>query len=205
MSRTTTALALAALQGQRAEIFHLLSLNFSGGTIRFTTGPADMVWNGNTYSAAGSAMSFEAVTETPDPSGQRLRIILDGVSLTAISALLAQNYIGRTGTLRRGYIDGGGSIIADPFILFTGYLNSPWQVSEDWDNHWAKVETELVSPLAVFSQVRGITADKTSHQRWYSTDTFFSHIVDKPEGDFGWGITNATVRPPGPPGGRNGR
>lgn len=195
MTRTVTAATLTALQAQRAEIIHLLSLNFSGGTIRFTSGPNNVDWNGNTYSAAGSAMSFEAVTETPDPSGQRLRIILDGVSLGAIAALLAQSYIGRTATLRRGYIDGGGSIIADPFILFTGYLNTPWVVTEDWDNRWCKVETEIVSPLAVFNQVRGITADKTSHQRWFTGDTFFAHIVDKPEGDFGWGIfSNKSLR-----------
>ncbi len=205
MSRTLTAPALAAIQAQRAELIHLLSMTFLGGTIRFTTGPNNVDWNGNTYSAAGGAMTFEAITETPDPSGQRLKIILDGVSLTAIAALLSQSYIGRLATLRRAWIDSGGSIIADPAILFTGYLNTPWVVTEDWDKRWCKVETEIVSPLAVFNQVRGITADKTSHQRWFSTDTFFSHIVDKPEGDFGWGITNAQARPPGPIGGRGGR
>lgn len=188
MSRTITTASLAAAQSQRAEIFHLLSLAFSAGTIRFTTGPNNVDWMGYTWSAAGSAMSFEGVNETPDPSGQRLKITLDGVSLAAVSALLSQNYIGRLATLRRGWISAAGTIIADPVILFTGYMNSPWEVSEDWDNRWAKVETEIVSPLAVFNQVRGITADKTSHQRFYPTDTFFAHIVDKPSGEFGWGV-----------------
>jgi len=193
VSRTVTAAALAALQAQRAEIIHLLELNFLGGTVRFTTGPNDVVWNANIYSAAGSAMSFEAVTETPDPSGQRLKIILDGVSLGAISALLAESYIGRLGTLRRAYMDTNALIIADPLVLFTGYMNAPWECSEDPDGRWAKVETELVSPLAIFQQVRGITADKTSHQRYFPGDTFFSHITDKPEGDFGWGWTYNSV------------
>jgi len=188
VSRTLTAAALAQIQAQRAEVIHLLSLSFSGGTIRFTSGSTDVTWNGNLYSKAGAAMSFEGVNETPDPSGQRLKITLDGVQLGAIAALLAENYIGRTGTLRRAYLNTQGTIIADPVILFTGYLNAPWDVEEDWDNHWAKVTTELVSPLAVFAQVRGITADLTSHQRFYTGDTFFAHIVDKPSGDFGWGI-----------------
>lgn len=188
MGRTLTAAALAALQGQRAEIFHLLSLNFSGGTIRFTTGPHNVNWSGVTWSASGSHMSFEAVNETTDPSGQRLRIILDGVALTAITALLAESYIGRVGKLYRGYLNVGGDIIVDPFVLFSGYLNALWEVTEDWDGRWCKVETELVSPLAVFNQVRGIRADLTSHQAYFSGDTFFSHTVDKPHGDFGWGI-----------------
>lgn len=188
MARTLTAAALAALQGQRAEVQHLLDLAFSGGTVRFTSGPHNVDWNGNAYSAAGDAMSFESVTETPDPSGQRLRIVLDGVQLGAIAALLSQNYIGRLATVRRAYLNAAGTIIADPLVLFTGYMNTPWEVTEDWDGRWCKVSTELVSPLAVFEQVRGITADKTSHQRFYATDTFFAHIVDKPTGDFGWGV-----------------
>ena len=192
MARTITAGSLAALQAQRAEVVHLLDLAFSGGSIRFTSGPHNVVWNSNTYSAAGSAMTFEAIAETSDPSGQRLRITLDGVSLGAITALLAQNYIGRLGTLRRGYLNAGGEIIADPLILFTGYLNSPWEVSEDWDGRWAKVVTELVSPLAVFNQVHGITADPISHQRHFPGDTFFQHTLDKPDGDFGWGFSQKT-------------
>lgn len=190
MGRTITAAALAALQAQGAEIQHLLSLDFSGGTVRFTSGPHDVSWGGVTWSAAGSAMSFEAALETPDPSGARLKITLDGVSLGAISALLSQNYIGRLGVLRRAYMDSAGAIIADPIILFTGYLNAPFEVTENWDqdNPYCKVETELVSPLAVFSQIRGITADKTSHQRYFAGDTFFAHIVDKPQADFGWGV-----------------
>lgn len=192
MSRTITAAALAQAQAQRAEIFHLLSLTFSGGTIRFTTGPHNVDWGGFTWSAAGGAMSFEAVSETPDPSGQRLKIILDGVALTAIAALLAQTYIGRTGTLRRGYINAAGTIVADPIVLFTGYLNTQWNVSEDWDGRWCKVETELVSPLAVLNQTRGIRADMISHQAYFSGDTFFKHIGDKPRGDFGWGFINSS-------------
>lgn len=190
MGRTITAASLAAVQAQGAEIQHLLSLDFSAGTVRFTSGPHDVTWNGVNWSAAGSAMSFEAVTETPDPSGQRLQITLDGVSLGAISALLAQNYIGRTGVLRRAYMNSAGAIIVDPIVLFTGYMNTPWEVTENWDkeNPYCKVTTELVSPLAVFNQLRGITADKTSHQRYFAGDTFFAHIVDKPSGDFGWGV-----------------
>lgn len=190
MSRTITAGSLTALQGQRAEIVHLLSLGFSAGNIRFTSGFHSVSWGGQTYSPAGGAMSFEAVAETPDPSGQRLKIVLDGVALTSISALLAQNYIGRLGILRRGYLNAGGTIITDPLVLFTGYMNTPWEVTENWDGPtpYATVTTELVSPLAVFNQVRGITADPISHQRWFPGDTFFTHILNKPIGDQGWGV-----------------
>jgi hypothetical protein len=134
-------------------------------------------------------MSFEAVSESADISGQRLKIILDGVKLTAITALLAEAYTGRLGTLYRAYLK-NGQVVADPLILFRGYMNSPWEVTEDPDGRWCKVETDLTSPLAVRDQVRGITADPNSHQQVYAGDTFFSHIATKPEGNFtGWGIS----------------
>jgi hypothetical protein len=189
MTRTVTAATLAQLQAQKVEFVHLLDLVFSGGTLRFTTGSNDIVWNSNTYFASGSAMAFEGASESLDHSSQRLKMTLDGVSLGAIASLLAQNYIGRLSTLRRAYFNAGGQIIADPIILFVGYLNSPWEVTEDWDGRWAKVTTELVSPLAIFDQVRGITCDPGSHQLVYAGDTFFTHIASKPEGDFGWGST----------------
>lgn len=187
MSRSVTPALLAKAQGQQSEIVHLLQLAFAADTIRFTSGAHDVSWNGVTWYASNGAMSFEAVTETVDRSGQRLRILLDGVTLTSITALLAQNYVGRIGTLYRAHLDAQGQIVADPFVLFLGYMNSPWEITEDWDNGWCRVQTELVSPLNVLSQVRGITTDPNSHQAVYAGDTFFTHTADKPLGDFGWG------------------
>lgn len=196
MSRSVTAGSLLALQGQNAEFIHLLDLVFSSGSLRFTTGPTDIVWNANTYFASGSAMTFEGINESPDHSAQRLKLTLDGVSIGAIASLLALNYIGRLSTLRRAYFNAGGQIIADPMTLFVGYLNAPWEVSEDWDGRWAKVQTELVSPLAVFDQVRGFTCDPGSHQLVYAGDTFFTHMASKPEGDFGFGPTPISIALP---------
>lgn len=190
MTRSLTTGTLTAIQGQRSEQIHLLELAFSGGTVRFATHPFDVSWNSVTWSAAGGALSFEGVNETPDISGQRVRVNLDGVSLTAITALLAQNYIGRLAKLYRAHLNPASVIIVDPVLLFLGYMNSPWEITEDWDNAWCKVTTELVSPLAVLEQTRGITADPNSHQAVYSGDTFFTHTVTKPAGQFGWGIAD---------------
>lgn len=186
MSRTITALTLAAVERQQSEYLHLLELNFSGGALRLTSGPHDVSWNSVTWSAAGGAMSFESVSETPDYSGQRLRLILDGVNKLAITTFLAQDSIGRFGKLYRAHFT-NGQLVVDPILLFLGYMNAPWEVTEDPDDRWAKVETELVSPLAVLEQQRGIIADLISHQQLFPDDTFFEHIATKPEGDFGWG------------------
>jgi hypothetical protein len=82
-----------------------------------------------------------------------------------------------------------GQVVATPLLLFLGYMNTAWEITEDQDNGSCIVSTELVSPLGARNQVRGIVADPNSHQAVYSGDTFFSHIATKPEGNFtGWGI-----------------
>jgi hypothetical protein len=119
--------------------------------------------------------------------------MLDGVSQVAIAAFLAEGYIGRLATLYLVHLDSSGNVIADPLILFLGYMNTAWNVDEhvDPDGGWARVSTSIVSPLARFNQKRGIRADLVSHQRHYSTDTFMSHIAAIPDGDIGWGIYRA--------------
>ncbi len=192
MTRTITASMSAAFVLQRSEVVHLLSMAFSGGTVRLTSAPQDISWDSQTWSAVGGAMSFESVQETADLAGQGLRFILDGVSQVAITAFLAEGYIGRLARLYRAHIDTDGTIIPDPLTLFHGYMNNAWEVSEQWDSDFvgsvSTVKTTFVSPLAKFDQIRGIRADLPSHQRHYSGDLFMRHIAKVTEGDVGWGV-----------------
>lgn len=181
MPRSLTAATQAAAEGQRAEYIHLLELNFSGGTIRYTSGPHAVLWNAVSWSAVAGGIAFEQISESADPSSQRVRLRLDGVSLITVSALLGESYIGRTGRLYRAHF-AAGLIVDDPVLLFLGLMNAPWEVAEDLEGKSASVETELVSPLTVFGQRRGIVADVNSHQEFFENDTFFRHISSKPEG-----------------------
>lgn len=194
--RSLTAAALAAAQAAKNEQIHLLELELLGGIVRLTSAAHLVTWSGNTYAAAGGLMAFAPVVETPDGSGQRLQLVLDGVTQLAIAALLGEQYIGREGRLWRAYVDANGVFVVDPFMLFRGLMNAPWMVTENIETQSSRVETELVGPLAMFTQIRGITADKNSHQAVYPNDTFFQHIADKPHGDFGWGSLT-TLNPSG--------
>jgi hypothetical protein len=182
----------AAFALQRSEVVHLLSMEFSGGTVRLASSPHDISWDSQTWSAVGGAMMFEGVQETPDLSGQSVVFTLDGVSQVAIAAFLAEGYIGRLARLYRAHLDTDGTIIPDPVTLFHGYMNSAWDVTETWDEERgassSTVKTTFTSPLVKFQQKRGIRADMTSHQRKYSGDTFFSHIAAIPDGDINWGV-----------------
>ena len=179
MSRSLTAGMVTAAQSDEGEVFHLISLAFSGGTIYLTTASHDITWSGDTYVAVGGHLGFEVVQETTDLTGQGVRLTLDGVDQTIISLLLAQNYIGRTAIVYQGHIDSSGDVIVDPATLFSGLLNSAFAIDESRDPESSGtviVRTTIVSPLVSFRQQRGIRMTLASHQHHYPNDTIMRHI-----------------------------
>ena len=179
MTRSLSASMVTAAQADEGEVFHLISLAFSGGTIYLTTAPHDITWNGDTYTAVGGHLGFEAVQETTDLTGQGVRLTLDGVDQTVISPILAQNYIGRNATIYQGHIDSSGDIIVDPEEIFTGLLNSAFEIDESRDPESSGtviVRTTVVSPLVGFRQQRGIRMTLASHQHHYPNDTIMRHV-----------------------------
>ncbi len=179
MTRSLTASMVTAAQAAEGEVFHLISLAFSGGTIYLTTAPHDITWSGDTYTAVGGHLGFEVVQETTDLTGQGVRLTLDGVDQTIISPLLSQNYIGRVARIYQGHIDSSGDIIADPEEIFNGLLNSAFEIDESRDPESSGtviVRTTIVSPLVSFRQQRGIRMTLASHQHHFSNDTIMRHI-----------------------------
>jgi hypothetical protein len=179
MTRGLTANMVTAAQAASGEIFYLYELEFSGGTLRYTTAPNDMSWDGQTWVSIGGHLRFEGVKESRDLTGQSVRVILDGVNQAVISALLGQNYIGRTAKIYLGHIASTGAITTDPYLLFSGYLNSAFRVEEQ-PNETCRVSTSLVSFLARFKQQRGIKASVASHEDIFAGDTFWQHITEIP-------------------------
>jgi hypothetical protein len=95
-----------AILATTGEVFYLFELNFSGGTLRFTTTGHDLSWSGQTWTALGGHLSFDGVQEQSSLRGQSVPITLDGVNQTVISALLGGSYIGRTAKIYVGHIVG---------------------------------------------------------------------------------------------------
>jgi len=204
MTRTLTAAMVTAAQADSGDIFHLISLAFSGGTIFLTTATHNIVFDGDTYSAVGGHLGFEAVQESRDLTGQSVRLTLDGVDQTIISPLLAQNYIGRTAKVFQGHMDSAGAVIVDPVLLFEGLLNSSFTVTESRDpdsSGTVVVRTTVLSPLVSFRQQRGIRATLASHQHHFSGDTFFKHISTISARKVFWGETDSGGIGPGGDGG----
>jgi len=200
MTRTLTAGMVTAAQAAEGDLLHLISLAFSGGTLFLTTAPHDILFGGDTYVAVGGHLGFDSVNESPDLTGQGVRVTLDGVDQTVISPLLAQNYIGRTAKVYQAHMDSAGVLVVDPVLIFEGLLNSSFRVTESRDpdaGGTVVVTTTVVSPLVSFRQQRGIRATLASHQHHFSGDTFWKHISTISNRKVSWGRSDFSIGPAG--------
>jgi hypothetical protein len=165
----------------------LLVFTSSGGTTRLTTAQQDVLWDGNTYSAVGGALSLNAPSETGDPSAQGLQMTLSGVSQTIISDLLNNDMRGQDCTLYFGQVLLSTGVVAtDPIQTFTGLLNETWQVTEQpglgTDAGTVTISTAAISDIARYLFARGVRSNVTSHNDMLDRgglavgDTFFSRI-----------------------------
>lgn len=190
MTRTLTSAMQTAIKAQTGEFAYLLDMEFSGGTVRFTTAAADIDWGGNTYVALGGLLQIEAVEETSDFAAQSVLLRITGVNTQVIDILLSEGYIGRLATVRLAHFESDGTVTSDPLVVWLGYMNERWEIQEKIDREQSSCEisAQFISPIARFEQTRGIQADLLSHQRHYSTDTFMSHIAATSDLQVKWGV-----------------
>ncbi len=178
MARTLTAGMQTAIAAENGDFVHFIELAFSGGTQRLSTGTVDMSWDSQTWDAIGGALGVNAVTESSDLSAGGVELTLSGVDQTILALLLSQFYIGRTVRVWLVHLS-GGAVVADPVLIFAGYMNGGWTVRDVRPNEGSGTVTitgRVVSRLADLDLRRGIQTNVTSHQAVYAGDMFFEHV-----------------------------
>jgi len=178
---------------------HFISLDFSGGTIYLVTLPHDVDWDGETWLGVGGLLGFEPIEEVPDLRATGVPVRLSGVDQTIIAILLSENYRGRSAEIYRAKFAVDGTIVADPINIFTGRLNSGFEIRDVFDEKGAQTGTveitvRLVSDLALLGYTRGIKTNLASHQAVEPDDTFFQHVNGIPQ-EILWGTNrNRNIR-----------
>jgi hypothetical protein len=154
MGRAITAAmatAISAVDGY-ANVW-LIQLTGSDNTIRYSTAPSDVSWNSQTWVGIGGLIDVEAPAETTDPSGQSLKLSFSGVQQSVIAEVLTNQVRGRTCTVYWAQIlISTGVVVADPITIFSGLMNSRWEMAETPSDLAARgsvrVSTTVVSQFA---------------------------------------------------------
>ena len=138
-----------------------------------------------TYSSSSFLVSYPEVSEETDIGKSSISIALSGADQTYISLALAENIVNDAVTIYRAFLDSSNAIIADPFLLYKGNIET-YTIAETDDS--SVLNHNVVSHWADFEKKSGRKTNNTSQQRFFSSDVgmaFASETVL----NIKWGIT----------------
>ena len=136
-----------------------------------------------TYSASDFILGITNHTEETDITKSSVSISLSGADQTFISTVLNENVVNDSVDIFRGFLDDSNALIADPFLLYRGKIDSFDIAERDKES---QVNLSIVSNWADFEKKNGRKTNNTSQQRFFSGDVgmdFASQTVQ----DIKWG------------------
>lgn len=171
---------LAELDQPNNQPAHLFEARFDagdGGTLYFTDSYRAIVWNGNTYTAAGHLLGFSNLTESAELRIADVQVQLAGVDQSMISQVLTKNYIDRQLLIYKAMFDRATqAIIVDPVPIHDGRMDEP-VVSEDPDAGTCTVRIVSHDQFADFERRAGRHTNPQSQNLFFPNDRCFDLVA----------------------------
>ena len=198
MSRTLTSGMLGVTTADIVRPAYFVRMVFDSSVLNIWNGIGDLAFGGNTYTGTGDLLSISQITETSDIQATGINVSLTGIKTSFIAMAKDQDYQGRALTVSLGAFDASGSLIADPVIVFSGFMDT-MTISEN--GAYSTISISVENKLIAFerSKVRRYTAEdqKIDHP----TDKGFEFVTAIVQKDIIWGRpTGASGGGQGPPG-----
>tara|TARA_R110002050_G_scaffold49597_3_gene115128 strand:+ start:234 stop:869 length:636 start_codon:yes stop_codon:yes gene_type:complete len=173
----------------------LVRMVFDSSQLNIWSGVGDISFDSVTYTGLGDLLSISDIKETSDISATGINVSLSGVKSSLIAIAKDQDYQGRELTVRLGAFNESGSLIADPVIIFSGFMDT-MTIAEA--GNYSTISIAVENKLVAFerSKVRRYTAEdqKIDHP----TDKGFEFVTSIVQKQIIWG------RPTGSAGGSSG-
>ena len=186
MTRSLTTAVKNELATNDIRPVHLITISF-GTPVNITdcSFPLTSSVSGSsvTYSASDFILGISNHTEETDITKSSVSINLSGADQTFISTVLNENVVNDNVDIFRGFLNDSNALIADPFLLYRGKIES-FEIQEGEKD--SIVGLSIVSHWADFEKKNGRKTNNTSQQRFFSTDVgmdFASQTVQ----DIKWG------------------
>ena len=205
MSRTLTSGMTAVTTADVVRPAYFVRMVFDSGespnVLNIWNGIGDLAYGGNTYTGTGDLLSISQITETSDISATGINVTLTGVKTSFIAIAKDHEYQGRPLTVSLGAFDASGDLIADPVIVFSGFMDT-MTISESgaYSSIGISVENKLVSFER--TKVRRYTAEdqKIDHP----TDKGFEYVTAIVQKEIIWGRPTGSSQGGGGGGGGHG-
>ena len=188
MSRTLTSGMLGVTTAGVVRPAYFVRMVFDSGespnVLNIWNGIGDLAYGGNTYTGTGDLLSISQITETADIQASGINVSLAGVKSSLIVIAKDHEYQGRPLTVSLGAFDASGSLIADPVIVFSGFMDT-MTISES--GQYSTISIAVENKLISFerSKVRRYTAEdqKIDHP----TDKGFEFVTAIVQKEIIWG------------------
>ncbi len=158
--------------------------NDSPSYLNVWSGVGDLVYGGNTYTGVGDLLSIGEIAESSDLSAAGISVSITGLKSEFLVIAKDHQYQGRPLTVALGAFDSSGSLIADPTVMFSGFMDI-MTITEGGDSSTISVSVE--NKLIAFerSKIRRYTAEdqKIDHP----TDKGFEFVTAIVEKEIIWG------------------
>ena len=194
MSRTLTSGMVNVTTDKVVRPAYFVRMQFdssdSPAVLNIWSGVGDLAFGGNTYTGVGDLLGISEIKETSDMSAAGINVSLSGIKSSFLAIAKNHEYQGRPLTVFLGAFNSSGALIADPVILFSGFMDT-MTISENGEYSTLKVSVE--NKLIAFerSKVRRYTAEdqKIDHP----TDKGFEFVTAIVEKEIIWGRPSNTA------------
>lgn len=187
MSRSLTSAMESAVTADLVRPILLVQCAFDSGNLNLWNGIGDLTVGSVDYVGAGTLLSVGEISETSELAANGLNVALSGVTEPLISKARDEDYQGRELTVLMGAMDATNSVIADPVIIFSGFMDT--MVIND-GAETATIQVTVENRLIEFerNRVRRYTAEDQKID--YPNDKGLEFVAEIAEKEITWGRRN---------------
>ena len=184
MSRVLSAAMKEMAVAKVVRPIFLVRMVFDSSQLNIWSGVGDISFDSVTYTGLGDLLSISDIKETSDISATGINVSLSGVKTSLIAIAKNQDYQGRELTVRLGAFNETGSLIADPVIIFSGFMDT-MTIAEA--GTYSTISIAVENKLVAFerSKVRRYTAEDQKID--YPADKGFEFVTSIVQKEIFWG------------------
>lgn len=163
--------------------------DFDSGAINLWNGVGALDYGGKTYIGAGNLLRVEPVSESAELRANGTSVTLSGINNTLVSLAKDEDYQGREMVIKLGAMDENNDVIADPVIMFSGFMDTMVLV-EAGDTSSIKIDVENKLIQMERARVRRFTDNDQKID--YPNDDGFSFVTKIQDRQVNWGKPTGT-------------
>jgi hypothetical protein len=158
---------------------------FDSGDINLWNGVGSLAYNGKNYIGAGNLLAVEPVSESTDLRANGTSVTLSGLNNTLVGLAKDEDYQGRALTVKLGAMDESNDVIADPVIMFSGFMDT-MMLTDSGESSTITIDVE--NKLIQMDRARVRRFTDNDQRIDYPNDDGFSFVTKIQDREINWGV-----------------